>query len=326
MVYMKHLKSQNRFLRLINNKIILILLAISGLLSFPFLLGSYTLHIVIVTMYYCVVTSCWNLLAGYTGIFNLAQNAFAGIAAYSFTLLIVSFGLPFGIVFVLAPLISTSFALFISQLTLKMRAIYLAVATWAFTASLKLFIAASHEWTGGWMGLGVPRIFNQDIYFYYLFLFLTIIFLGIIRWITKSKIGLFAQAVRDDEVAAAVMGIDVFKVRRIMFVISGFFTGVMGVVLASFIGIIDPGLFEFKEMGTIILMTVLGGYGNFLGPIYGSSFLEILSEALRPLGQLRFIIFGIIGIIVMLIFRKGISGIINSIIRKLKNLNIKGFK
>jgi len=282
-------------------------------------------------MIYIILASSWNLLAGYTGLFSLAHNTFASIAAYTSALIAVNTGLHPAITIPIGIAVATLTSYLIGVLTLRMRVIYLALATWAFAGSYEIFIRMAYRWTRGDLGLPTPRLIetNANIYYYYLALILTILSLFAIYKLVNSRIGLYIRAMRDDEVAAACMGVNIYKWRKNIFAIAGFFAGLAGAFRVHYIGLASPVTAQFDEMSIIIIMTILGGYGTFIGPIIGAPIVEIVMEVLRAYEYLRMIIFAVIVILIVLFFRGGIHGFLQTtwrkyfLIKKIKNLNKK---
>ncbi|MEM1524807.1 MAG: branched-chain amino acid ABC transporter permease [Nitrososphaerales archaeon] len=286
------------------------------LIALPHFLSSYMIHLAIISYYYVILAVCWNLLAGYTGQFSLAQHAFAAIGAYTAALLAVHLNIHpiFGIAS--GGLVATGWSLLIGRLVLKMRAIYLALATWAFAESSRLFIAMEYEWTRGDLGLPIP--FNMMLYgpkaltpyhYYYTMLIMMVSILLIIYKIINSKIGLFARSIREDEVAARMMGVDVVKVKLFIFSITGLFSGLAGGLYAHYMGLLSPSLISFYEMAIIIIMVIIGGFGTFWGPIIGAPFIYILSEMTRAYGEIRMVVFAAVVIIIIRFFNRGLTGL-----------------
>jgi len=192
-----------------------------------------------------------------------------------------------------------------------MRAIYLALATWAFAESVRLLVTVEYPITRGDLGLKTALLFGtaQPTPYYYLFLALTLASLLAIWRILHSRVGSYLRAIRDDEEAASVMGLDTFKWKRAAFVISAAFAAVAGGFQGHYIGLLSPTPMKFNEMAVIIIMVIAGGFRTFSGPVLGAVFIEILSEELRAWGEIRMVLFAILVIVVVRAYPSGLRGI-----------------
>ena len=277
---------------------------------FPLFVGGYVVHVAIMCFYYIVLAQSWNLLAGYTGLFSLAHNGFSAIGAYTSALLAIYFNIPIPITIFIGGASAMLISYFIGQITLKMGMIYLALTTWAFASGLALVLKFGWKYTRGMLGLSVPYLFGgqRPVYpYYYVSLIFTIISLAVMYKIINSRTGLYLRAIREDEEAAAVMGVGVVKLKRYIFAASGLFAGLAGGVYAHYVGVISPVMSEFHEMSTIIVMVLIGGWGSFIGPLIGASLVEITSEYLRVAGEIRYIVYALLLILVMRFFTGGIA-------------------
>ena len=287
------------------------LLAFAALSWLPLAVTEYHTHVFIISLYYVILAASWNLLAGYAGQFSLAHHTFAGIGAYTSALLSLYFGVPIllgiGAGVVAAAIVGYG----LGTLCLRMRAIYLALATWAFAESVRLLVTVEYPITRGDLGLKTALLFGtaQPTPYYYLFLGLTLASLLVIWQILHSRVGAYLRAIRDDEEAASVMGLDTFKWKRAAFVISAAFAAVAGGFQGHYIGLLSPTPMKFNEMAVIIIMVIAGGFRTFSGPILGAVFIEIVSEELRAWGEIRMVLFAILVIVVVRAYPSGLRGI-----------------
>lgn len=286
----------------------LIVLVIAAVAIAPRWLGEYPQHIVILSMYYIIMAASWNLLAGYTGQFSLAHQSFAALGAYASGLLIYHLKVSLGIGFLGAVLLTMITGFLLGYLVLKMRGIYLAVATWAFSESLRLVIAAAYKFTRGEQGLSVPSFFStlNPTPYYYLFLALTVVLLLIMYLVLKSPIGTFLRAIKDDELAAAAMGVNTVKWKLFIMTFASTIAGIAGYFYAHYIVILSPVILSFNEIGKIVIMTVFGGLGTFAGPLIGAPMVVILSELMRDFGALNMVFYSLSVIIIMRVYREGL--------------------
>lgn len=285
------------------------------MLVLPFLLGAYETHILIMSFYYIVLACSWNLIAGYTGQFSLAHLAFAGIGGYASALLALNFGVPPYAGIFIGGMVAMAASYFIGHIFLRVRAIYLAIATWAFAGSFELFVSMEYKWTGGDVGLQTPRLIETSSTIPYFYVGFTMMILStfIMYKIVNSRIGLYIRAISEDEEAASTMAVNVDKWKKFIFVTSGFFAGMAGAFQAHYIGLISPTALGFDAMVTVIMMTIIGGYGAFFGPIVGAPLIEILTEYLRVFGEIRLVLFGVVVIAIVRFFRGGLVELFKSV-------------
>lgn len=299
-------------------RLVLFVVLAAALLVIPNFLGVYQVHILNVVLYYIIIVSAWNLLAGYTGIFSLAQAALSATGAYTTGLLSYHMGMNPIVGILLGGVLAAAVSYAIGSLTLNMRGIYLALATWAFAGSAKIFISINYEFTRGELGLPVQYLYGvipgvAPMMYYYTTLALTTVALIAIYKIINSRMGLFLKAIREDAIAAEVAGVDTVKYKKQIFILVGFIAGIFGAYYAHYLGIISPALFAFDEMAIIIIMAIVGGYGFFYGPVIGAITIETLSEYLREFGEIRMVLYGIIVLAMMRTFKDGLWGISQNI-------------
>ena len=293
----------------------LALIAFAALSWVPWAFSEYHTHVFVISLYYVILALGWNLLAGYAGQFSLAHHTFAGIGAYSSALLVHHAGVPILAGIAAGVLVAAAVGYFLGTLCLRMRAIYLALATWAFAESIRLFITAEYQFTRGDLGFRTPLLFGSARPTPYFFLFLGLaLVVGLAAWwIVTSRVGTFLRAIRDDEEAAAAMGVDTFKWKRVAFVVSAAFAAIAGGFQGHYIGLLSPTPMKFNEMAIIVIMVVIGGLRTFSGPIIGAIFIEVLSEQLRPWGEVRMVLFALLVVIVMRAYPAGLVGILGAL-------------
>src|SRR5262249_39219037 len=153
----------------------------------PFVAGVFWLHLLTTGLYYTILAASWNLLAGFTGQFSLAHHAFAAIGAYTSGLLIRYYGLPIWLTIPAGVIVAAVLGYLLGRMVLSMRAIYLAIATWAFAETVHILLTAAYPITRGELGLNVPPLFrNLDPKAYYiLFAALTLVCVTIMYGIVK---------------------------------------------------------------------------------------------------------------------------------------------
>jgi branched-chain amino acid transport system permease protein len=293
------------------------------ILILPIFVQTYWLHVLITAYFYAILASSWALLAGYAGQFSFAHMAFMAIGAYVGGLVSVNMGLPL-IASVLIGTLAAGFAgLIIGALTLRFKAAYLALFTIAFSEILRITIRAEAQITRGDRGLKLEPLFPDSITRipdYYVMAGLLILCLAFMFWLARSRVGLFLQAIREDEVAAAARGVDVVRYKVIVFVITSMIAGIAGAVFAHYVTIITPNILVLPQMGLVIAMAIIGGVESLIAAAIGAILIQISLELLREFGAWRMVIFGALLIVTL---RFASSGLLATIFNRLFNLGPK---
>ena len=287
------------------------LLAVAALAWLPWAVSEYQTHVLTTCLYYVVLAVGWNLLAGYTGQFSLAHHTFAGIGGYTSALLVLYLGAPLLAGIAAGVVVAAAVGYGLGTLCLGMRAIYLALTTWAFAESVRLLITVEYQITRGDQGLATPFLLGTPRSKGYYFVFLGLAVLAVLAaWhLVHSRVGAYMRAIRDDEEAAAVMGVDTFKWKRAVFAVSAVFAAVAGGVQAHYVGLLSPTPMKFNEMAMIVIMVIAGGLRTFWGPVLGAVFTELLFEWLRAWGEVRMVLFALLVIVVARLYPAGLAGI-----------------
>lgn len=301
---------------------------------------SYQISILERSAIYAVVAVSMNLLTGFTGLFSLGQSGFMAIGAYVTAILtipvdkrasvyyvdgiapaIANFSCPFWLALIIAGLAAAAIAALIGIPVLRLKSDYLAIATLGFSEIIRAVIAAPqlNRITNGSYGLkSIPGFPNLYVAFG---LCALCIFLMVL--LINSSYGRAFKALREDEIAAQAMGLNLFRYKELSFIISSFFTGVGGGLLAMFMRSIDSKTFSINLTYDILLIVVLGGIGSVTGSVIGSFLVTAGREWLRffdnpltvggveiPLFRsgFRMVIFSILLMAVVLFYRRGIMG------------------
>jgi branched-chain amino acid transport system permease protein len=282
------------------------------LLALPYFVGEYALHVLTVTLYYTILAASWSLLAGFTGQFSLAQQAFAAIGAYTTGLLIYHFQAPLWLSMPSGVVLATLMGLLLGRMVLRMRAIYLAIATWAFAETIHIVLAAGFRWTRGELGLNVPPLYgNLDpAPYYYTFAGLALVSVLAMYAIVKSPLGYFMRAIKDDELRARSLGVNTTRVKVFVFTITSFFAGLAGVFYAHYVVVLSPQMADFNEMAKLIIMVVVGGFGSFLGPLIGAPPVQILTTYVQKYGEWDMVIYALVVIVLMRAYPGGLAALL----------------
>jgi len=269
----------------------------------------YWLGVLILSMYFALISSGWNLLAGYTGQFSLAPATFAMLGAYTTGLACQYAGAPPWLGIVAAVAASSAIGALLALVVMRLSGPYLALTTLSFAEIARLVIANSYNFTRGDLGLGVPGILQSRVGWYYLFLGAVVVVVIGLLVLLRSPLGLYLRAIRDDEVAAASRGVDVVVWKTGSFTLSSAVAGLAGALYAHFAELISPEIGLLAQTGLVICMVVIGGMGTILGPIAGAFLVYVLSEVLREVGGVQLIVFAVVVIVFARFFREGLAGL-----------------
>ena len=299
--------------------------------------GAFPLRIFNLCAIYIVLALSLNLVNGFTGLFSLGHAGFMAVGAYTSALLTMSpaqkemnfFLMPIipplaniQIPFVPALLIAGLAAAFIGFLVgapaLRLRDDYLAIATLGFSEIIRVVLTNLQSITNGPLGLkGLPRF--STTYTVWTIAFISVVFMIAL---VNSAFGRSCRAVRDNEIAAQAMGINVARVRTTSFVIASFMAGIGGALLGHQISTIDPRMFAFVLTYNVLLIVVLGGTGSITGSVIAAIVVTISMEALRfldgPLNLivvrtrgipgLRMVVFSVLLMLVVIFRQQGLMG------------------
>jgi branched-chain amino acid transport system permease protein len=244
--------------------------------------------------------SIWLTLA--CGQLAMANAAFMGIGAYTSALLTMNANAPFPLALLGGMAAPAVVAVLIGVPTLRLSGVYLAMATLAFGEVVRIVILNSEAWTGGALGLnGIPQLTQ----WWHVLLALVVTLFGLAR-LRRSKVGRAFEAIKEDETAAGLMGIDVRAHKLLAFVLGAVLAGLAGTLNAHLTFFIGPNEFGFDRGVEILTMTILGGIGGLTGPVLGAALITVLPELLRGLKDYRLVVNGLILVMIVLFLPKGL--------------------
>jgi branched-chain amino acid transport system permease protein len=252
----------------------------------------------------------WNIIGGFTGYASFGNVAFFGIGAYTTGVLLTAAEWPFALALPAGGLLAMAFAGLIGMPILRLKGHYFAIATLGVAETMRE-IVYNLKITGGGTGLTMP-ITRSALPFFYLMLGILIAATLVNWWLSASRFGYGLIAIREDEDAAAAMGINTALYKTAAFALSGLFAGLTGGVFAYWITFIDPeGVFRVIVTIQMIIMAVFGGMGTVVGPLLGALVLATVSEVLSTqLVSLAELFNGFIVILVVLFMPKGLADVI----------------
>lgn len=235
------------------------------------------------------------------GLLSLANAAFMGIGAYAASLISMNTGLPFPAALAAGTVLPALVAVIIGIPVLRLSGVYLAMATLGFGEVVRV-IVLNMEVTGGPMGLnGIPQ--KTEFWHIALLLAATLFLLARLR---RSKVGRAFEAIKEDEIAARLMGVNVAGYKLLAFTLGAAIAGLAGGLNAHYTFTIGPGNYAFENAVDILTMAVFGGTSNLIGPTLGATILTLLPEVLRQFRDFRLAANGLILVLVILYLPKGI--------------------
>jgi len=286
-------------------------------LVIPCVTSDYIVYVITLAMLYAVLTASYDLLAGYTGPLSFCHAAFYGIGAYTSALLTLKIGLSFWAAFPISGLIVFALAGCIGYPALKLRGHYFAVTSLFFGYFVYLIFLNSIRLTGGPMGLRGIRPpeslwgidFSSLRASYYLILCFLVLATAFLYIIVRSGVGRRFIAIRENENLAESIGINIASYKALSFAISAGLAGLTGSLFAHSFRLLHPSTFSWMTSEMIVIMALVGGLGTLIGPMIGAGLVTFVLELFRFAPELRFIIWSIVLIVVLIIEPKGLMGI-----------------
>ena len=300
--------------------VVLIAVTLIALVSAPFWADRQTLRLLAEMFAFVALASLWNLLAGYAGLVSVGQQAFVGLGGYLlFWLVIVAGAHPILAIFIAGP-VAAIIAVPVAALTFRLRGAYFAIGTWVLAEVFRL-LASQISVLGGGSGISLPAAAViamaptrqvREFEIYWLALALTVIVLAAIVALLRSRHGLALTAIRDNELAAQSNGIDVMRIKYIVYVLVAFGTAMVGaLIFLQKLRISPDTAFSVNDWTAfVIFITVIGGIGRIEGPIIGTIIFFVMRQTLADLGSVYLLIMGAVAIVVMLWAPKGLWGLI----------------
>jgi branched-chain amino acid transport system permease protein len=298
-------------------KVPLIVVCFALLIALPYLgTSQYVMNLMIKIGVYTMFGLGLNLLVGYVGLISLGHAGFVAIGAYTCSLLVLNGGLNFWVSLLISALVAAVFGILLGLPTLRLSGSYLSIVTLGFGEIVKTVLKNWKSVTNGTLGvkpIPKPTIFgvsmtlaNNGLYYIMLALLLIITVFCIV--VVKSKTGRAFLAIKTDETAAIMMGINVTYYKVLAFVLSGVICAVAGAYYATTMGYIDPNSFTFDTSTTILSIVILGGMGTIRGTFLGALILIVFPELSRALMDYRFVVYGIILVLMMRFRPQGVLG------------------
>jgi branched-chain amino acid transport system permease protein len=296
---------------------VLIILAVLPL----FIKSPYLIHIINLTFIYILVTVSFRTILT-SGQLPLAHAGFMGIGAYVSAIAAKSFGVTPWLSIPLGALVAMGIGILIGYPFARLRAVYYAMISLFFGMLIVSAFKAFAKWTGGAAGLtGIPPLFGfNKVPYYYFFLGLTTVALLILYRLESSRPGLNWKAIAQSYMVAASVGINEARYRIIASAIGCLFAGLAGATYAHYNTVIGTSGFSFMATIMLLIYVVVGGVGNFTGPIVGVFLLMTVPELLRGFREYVPYISAAIVLLVVYLMPKGVTGLVKSFISWLATL------
>jgi branched-chain amino acid transport system permease protein len=295
-------------------------IAFTGLAAAPWWGGRDDLRLLAEIYAYVALASLWNLLAGFSGLVSVGQQAYVGLGAYILFALAIVFGVSPLWSIPLAGLAAAALSIPVALLMFRLRGHYFAIGTWIIAEVFRL-TASQISALGGGSGTSLPAAMViaiaptrelRDFTMYWIALVLVAAVLVLIVLLLRSRYGLALKAIRDAELAASCSGVDVYRIKFLVYVVTALATAMIGaLVFLQKLRISPDAAFSVNDWTAfVIFITVIGGIGRIEGPIVGTLIFFALRQTLADLGTIYLMLLGLVAIVVMLAAPKGIWGMV----------------
>ena len=279
----------------------------------PFVSASaYSLNIMTTALIFVMLAVGLNIVVGYAGLLDLGYVAFMAVGAYTSGMVSKALGWPLLFTVPIVIVVTIVAGLIIGAPTLRLRSDYLAIVTLGFGEIIRI-VANNLDITGGPQGIfGIPgySMFGLDLDSPAIFYYITLgtVALGVLfaARLSRSRMGRAWHFVRQDEDAAEAMGVNTYKLKLMAYIFGAIWGGLAGVMFAGHLSAISPKSFVFLQSALILMAVVLGGMGHVRGVVVGALIISLIPEFFRDFAEYRYIFFGVVLVVVMLVRPKGL--------------------
>ncbi|MDB5546276.1 MAG: transporter permease [Hyphomicrobiales bacterium] len=298
------------------------LVAIVALIAAPWWAGRANMRLLGEVYAFLALASLWNLLAGFTGLVSVGQQAFVGLGGYTLFAAAIFYGVPPLLAVVLAGFVGALIALPLAPILFRLQGAYFAIGTWVAAEVFRLVFAQVSA-LGGGSGTSLPARIVTDIastrdaremIVYWSALALGLGTVGAVYAILRSRAGLALTAIRDSEIASESLGVNIARTKLVLYVVTAALTTMAGaLIFLQKLRISPDAAFSVNDWTAyVIFMVVIGGIGTIEGPIVGTLIFFLLRETLSDLGTIYLMLLGAVAIVVMLKAPKGLWGLFSS--------------
>lgn len=303
-------------------RLLILALVVVPLVFGPMWADRGTMRLLIEIFYYLALAQLWNLLAGYSGLISVGQQAFVGLGGYMMFSLAMFAGVPILWALPLAGVLTAIIALPTAMVAFRLSGPYFAIGTWVIAEVFRLGFAQAAP-LGGGSGISLPvgmvralaanRSARESLVYWIALSIMLVVVLGV--WLLmRSRIGLGLSAVRDNEEAATSVGVRTRRLKFAVYVAAAGITGIIGaLIFLQKLRITPEAAFSVNDWTVLVIfIVVIGGIGSLEGPILGCILFFVLREFLSDLGTWYMIILGAISVGIMLVEPRGLWGMITS--------------
>jgi len=271
---------------------------------------------------YLALASLWNLMAGYAGLVSVGQQAYVGFGGYMLFALTILAGLPPLMAIGLAGILGALIAIPVALLIFRLRGAYFAIGTWVIAEVFRLSFAQISTLGGGSgssLPVGIVKSLaasraGREHLSYWLALGVAVLIIAVVFLFLRSRHGLALTAIRDNELAAGSLGIDIWRTKFIVYVVTAALTAMVGaLIFLQKLRISPDAAFSVNDWTAfVIFIVVIGGIGTIEGPIIGTLIFFALRETLADLGTIYLMVLGVVAIVIMLKAPQGVWGLIRA--------------
>lgn len=283
-----------------------------ALIALPWYAPEHITYICTLIFIYAIGVQGQNLLIGYTGQISFGQAGFLAIGAFTFGHL-NRLGIVWPIGLLAAGAVAGIFGILVGFPSLRLKGPYLAIVTMGFGIATYQVFVNSELLSGGRMGLAITKItplfgMSETAFNYYFNFFLAAGFTLLSYNIVSSYMGRAFIAIRDNDIAAEVIGVNLTRYKLMSFAISSFYTGVQGGLYALFVGFLEPNMFTFMEAVTLFVAVIIGGLASVEGSIMGAAFVILVPQVFSELKEMVPVVFGVTILLVLIFEPLGLNG------------------
>lgn len=291
------------------------------LIAAPYWAGRADMRLMGEIFLYLALASLWNLLAGYAGLVSVGQQAYVGFGGYMLFALTIFAGLPPLVAIALAGVLGALISIPVAALIFRLRGAYFAIGTWVMAEVFRLSFAQVSA-LGGGSGTSLPTEIvrsmadgrsAREALSYWLALGSALVVVTAVYLLLRSRKGLALTAIRDNELASASLGIDIWRTKFFVYVVTSGLTAIVGaLIFLQKLRISPDAAFSVNDWTAfVIFIVVIGGIGTIEGPIIGTLIFFLLRETLADLGTIYLMVLGLVAIVVMLKAPQGVWGFIS---------------
>ncbi len=295
-------------------------LIILALIAAPWWAGRADMRLMGELFLYLALASLWNLMAGYAGLVSVGQQAYVGFGGYILFALTIFVGIPPVMAIAVAGVLGVIIAIPTALLIFRLRGAYFAIGTWVVAEVFRLSfaqISALGGGSGSSLPVGIVRSMAdsrsaRESLSDWLALGIAVVVIAAVYFLLRSRRGLALTAIRDNELAAGSLGIDIFRTKFIVYVVTCGLTAMVGaLIFLQKLRISPDAAFSVNDWTAfVIFIVVIGGIGTIEGPIIGTLIFFALRETLADLGTTYLIVLGVVAIAIMLKAPRGVWGLI----------------